>query len=381
MALAYKIPDEYQAIRDAVREFGKNEIEPVAKEHDESREYPYEVVQKAADLDLVGPNIPEEYGGAGMDLIATTIVFEELWHADAGIGTSIASRSFGSEMLIEYGTEEQKEKWLPRITSGKSAMGTAISEPAHGSDVGGIETRAEKDGDEWVINGNKMWITNGSVADMVIVLAKTDPGKRHDGISAFIVPTDKEGFQPEKIQNKLGIHASDLAEIVIDNVRIPEENILGEKNKGFYQLMEFFPEGRVGVAGRATGIAQAALDAAVKYANEREQFGKHIKEFQAIQHKIAEMATKVETARSLTYRAASEVENGDEDQAAKLASMAKYYSSEKAVEVADEAIQVHGGAGYVTDHPVERYYRDSRITKIYEGTNEIQKTIISRKVL
>ncbi len=379
--MAFEIDEEYRAIKDAVREFGKNEIEPVAREHDESREYPYDVVQKAAELDLVGPNIPEEYGGAEMDLLATTIVFEELWHADPGIGTSIASRSFGSEMLVEYGTEEQKNEWLPKVTSGESAMATAISEPAHGSDVGSIETRAEKDGDEWVLNGNKMWITNGSIADMAVVMAKTDPGKRHKGITAFIVPTDNEGFKPEKIQNKLGIHASDLAEIVIDNVRIPEENILGEKNNGFYQLMEFFPEGRVGVAGRAVGVAQAALDAAVDYANEREQFGKLIKEFQAIKHKVAEMATLVESSRSLAYRAASEIENGNREEGGKLASMAKYFASEKAVEVADEAIQVHGGAGYVTDHPVERYYRDSRITKIYEGTNEIQKTIISRRVL
>jgi acyl-CoA dehydrogenase len=280
-------------------------------------------------------------------------------------------------MIIEYGDEWMKEEYLPAIAAGDSASCSCISEPAHGSDAAGMETRAEKDGDEYVINGNKMWITNGTVADVGVVMTKTEPGERHKGITAFLVPTDAEGFKTEKIDNKLGIRASDLAEVILDDVRVPEENIIGEENKGFYQLMDFFASGRTSVAAQAVGAAQGALDAATEYAGEREQFGQQIGEFQAIQHKLAEMATNVEAARSLTYRAASHVENGDDQTAAQFASMAKLFASERAV----EGLQVHGGAGYVTDHAAERYYRDARITKIYEGTSEIQKNIIADRLL
>ena len=224
-----------------------------------------------------------------------------------------------------------------------------------------------------------MWITNGTVADVAVVMAKTDPDAEppHRGISAILVPTDTDGFKPTKIDNKLGIRASDLAEIVLDDVRVPTENVIGEEDKGFYQLMNFFASGRVSVASQAVGVAQAAVDQSIDYASEREQGGNLIKDYQAIGHKVADMATDVEAARSLTYRAASHVEEGDDRLATRFASMAKLFASEHAVDVADDAIQVHGGAGYVTDHPVERYYRDARITKIYEGTSEIQKNIIS----
>jgi alkylation response protein AidB-like acyl-CoA dehydrogenase len=414
--MTFQLTGEHQAIREAVRKFGKEEIEPVAREHDEHKEYPEELRREAAELDFVAPGIPVEYDGAGMDKIASTIVTEELWRADPGIGSAVGSAGFGTNMIIEYGDEWMKEEWLPKVANGETASCSCISEPGHGSDVAGMETRAEKseassapersgaaaeqdaveqsstspappeaeqDGDEYVINGNKMWITNGTVAGVAVVMAKTDPDAEppHRGITAFLVPTDTDGFQPSKIDNKLGIRASDLAEIVLDDVRVPEENVIGEVNKGFYQLMDFFASGRTSVAAQAVGAAQAALDAAIDYANEREQFGQKIKEFQAIEHKIAEMATNVEAARSLTYRAASHVQEGKDDTAVRLASMAKLFASEHAVDVADEAIQVHGGAGYVTDHPVERYYRDARITKIYEGTSEIQKNIISDRLL
>jgi acyl-CoA dehydrogenase len=226
-----------------------------------------------------------------------------------------------------------------------------------------------------------MWITNGTVADVGVLMAKTSPGEGHRGITAFLVPMDAEGITTEKIDNKLGIRASDLGEVLIDDVRIPEENVIGEVDRGFYQLMEFFANGRTGVAAQAVGCAQGALDAAMAYANEREQFGQKISEFQAIEHKIAEMATQVEAARALTYRAATEVTQDNQEIAAKYSSMAKLFASEMAVDVADEGIQVHGGAGYVTDHPAERYYRDARITKIYEGTSEIQKNIIADQLL
>jgi len=379
--MAFRLSDEQQAIRQAVREFGEEEIRPIAREHDEERKYPADLVEKAADLDFIAPNVPREYGGAGMDTLSSTIITEELWRADPGIGSAIGSRGFGSNMINKYGDEWMKEEWLTKIASGESACASAISEPAHGSNVAGMETRAEKDGDEWVLNGNKMWITNGTVADVAVVMAKTDPGAGRKGISAFLVPTDSEGLTAEKINNKLGIRASDLAELLFDDVRIPEANLIGEENKGFYQLMDFFASGRVSVASQAVGAAQAALDAALDYAGEREQFDQQISDFQAIQHKLAEMATNIEAARSLTYRAGSYVQGGDDQLATKFASMAKLFASEHAVDVADEAIQVHGGAGFVTDHPVERYYRDARITKIYEGTSEIQKNIIADNVL
>ncbi len=378
--MAFHLSDEQQAVRDVVREFGENEIRPVAREHDESGRYPHDLVAQAAQYDLISPTIPEEYGGAGMDLLSSVLVTEELWRADPGIGSAIGSRGFGSSMIQAYGDEAMKSEWLPKIASGESASCSCISEPAHGSNVAGIETRAEKDGD-WVIDGNKMWITNGTVADVAVVMAKTDPGAGHQGITAFLVETDTAGFEATKIDNKLGIRASDLAEITLTDVRVPEDNVIGEVNEGFYQLMNFFAGGRTNVAAQALGAAQAALEEAQAYANEREQGGQLIKEYQAIAHKIAEMATSVEAARSLTYRAASHVMDGEEREATKYASMAKLFSSEHAVDVADEAIQVHGGAGYVTDHPVERFYRDARITKIYEGTSEIQKNIISDAIL
>ena len=379
--MQFRLTDEQRAIRDAVHRFGQNEIRPVAQEYDENKEYPEELRRKAAELDLVAPTIPEEYGGAGMGKVSSLVVTEELWRADPGIGSAIGSAGFGTSMIQEYGDEWMKEEYLPGVAAGDLVSCSCISEPAHGSNVAGIETTAEKDGDEYVIDGQKMWITNGTVADFGIVMAKTDPGEGHRGISAFLVDTDSEGFQPTKIDNKLGIRASDLAEIVLDDLRVPEENLVGEENEGFYQLMNFFADGRVNVACQAIGAAQAALDAAIDYAGEREQFGQPISEFQAIQHKIADMATKVEAARSLAYRAGAHAENDKDDEAVRLASMAKYFASERSVEVADDAIQVHGGAGYVTDHPVERYFRDARITKIYEGTSEIQKNIIADRLL
>jgi len=379
--MSFQLSNEQRAIKEAVREFAEDEIEPVAREHDENKEYPEDIRRKAAEYDFVAPNIPTEYGGAGMDLGSSILVTEELWRADPGIGSAVGSAGFGTDMLVKYGDEWMKEEYLPAIAAGDTASCSMISEPAHGSNVAGIETRAEQDGDEYVINGNKMWITNGTVADVGVCMTKTDPGEGHGGITAFLVPMDSEGVTTEKINNKLGIRASDLAEVILDDVRVPAENVIGEKNKGFYQLMDFFASGRTSVAAQAVGAAQGALDAALEYAGEREQFDQKIGEFQAIQHKLAEMATNVEAARSLTYRAATHVEEGDDQTAAKYASMAKLFASERAVEVADEGLQVHGGAGYVTDHAAERYYRDARITKIYEGTSEIQKNIIADRLL
>jgi alkylation response protein AidB-like acyl-CoA dehydrogenase len=374
--MSFRLTAAQRAVREAVREFGEAEIRPVAREYEADERYPDGLLEAAAELDFVAPNVPEEYGGAGMDPVSELLVTEELWRADPGIGGSISAARFGTEMLLEYGDDWMKEQWLPKITAGETPICTGISEPAHGSNVAGMETEAKKDGDEWVINGQKMWITNGTVADVAIIMARTG-GEGHGGISALLTPTDVDGYEATRIDNKLGIRAQDTAEIVLDDLRIPAENVVGEVDRGFYQLMEFFAPARADVAAQATGVAQAALDAALEYADEREQFDRKISEFQAIQHKLAEMATNVEAARSMAYRAGAAIDSGDDALATKLASMAKLFASERAVDVTDEAIQVHGGAGYVTDHPVERFYRDARITKIYDGTSEIQKNIIA----
>ncbi|WP_254533162.1 acyl-CoA dehydrogenase family protein [Natrinema gelatinilyticum] len=379
----FMLNDEQQAIRAAVREFGEAEIEPVASEYDESHEYPWDVVEKAAAADLVGPFIPAKYGGAGMDVLETAIVTEELWRADPGIGAAIDLMAFNSTLYVmnNYATEEQKEEWFSGIAAGQKSIAIGISEAAHGSDVASIETRAERNGDEYVVNGEKMWISNGSIANAVLLVCKTDPGARYDGISTILVPLDADGVTTSKIDNKLGLHASDTAEIVFDDVRVPAENLVGEENRGWQYFNEAMAPARVQVAAQALGAAQGALDAAIDYAQEREQFGQKIGEFQAIRHKIAEMATNVEAARSLTYRAAGLYDAGEIELSERFASIAKLFASDRGFEVADEAVQVFGGAGYVTDHPVERYLRDVRVTKIYEGTNEIQKEIIGNRLL
>jgi len=379
--MTFSLSGEQEAVRTAVREFGENEIRPVAKEYNEQKRYPEELRHKAANFDFVASHVPEEYGGAGMEMVSSLIVTEELWRADPGVGGAISAADFGTGMILEYGERWMAEKWLPKITGGETPIATAISEPGHGSDLAGIEARAKKDGDEYVLNGQKMWITNGTVTDVALVMAKTDHDAGQQGITAFLTPTDVPGYRAETIDNKLGISAADTAEIVLDDLRVPAENIVGERNRGFYQLMQFLAPARANVGAQAVGVSQAALDRSLNYAREREQFGQSIAEFQAIQHKLAEMATALEAARSLTYRAGDCIESGDERNATKLASMAKLFASEHSVDITDEAIQVHGGAGYVSDHDVERFFRDARITKIYDGTSEIQKNIIADQLL
>jgi len=339
-------------------------------------------MDKAADAGLLGPSIPLEYGGAGYSPLETAIIVEELFAADPGIGLCISSAGFGAEAIMAFGTEDQKERFLEPIPSGDAVMGSAISEPDTGSDVSSVAATAEKDGDEWVVNGNKMWITNGSVGDYFVVLCKTDPDAsgRYNGFSQIVVESDRDGFQADKITGKLGIRASDTAELILDDVRVPEENLVGTEGGGFLQLMQFFDETRTMVAAQGVGIARGATDRALEYAQEREQFGRPISDFQAIEHKLAEMRTQTEAARTLTQKSAWSVENRD-DQLTALASMAKEFSSRVAVEVADEAVQIHGGAGYVNDFDVERFYRDAKITQIYEGTTEIQKNVIAREML
>ncbi|MWV39349.1 acyl-CoA dehydrogenase family protein [Natrialba sp. INN-245] len=379
--MEFGLTDEQRQIREEVTRFAENEIVPVAEEHDVEESYPHDVVDAAAEMGLTGAYIPMEYGGAGYSILDTAIITEELFAYDPGIALCIVSTSFGCEAIMNFGTEDQKERFLEPVALGEKISGAAISEPDTGSDVSSVSTRAEKDGDEWVINGNKMWITNGTVGDFFVVLCETNPDAegRYNGFSQIVVESDRDGFSAEKITGKLGIRASDTAELVFDDVRVPEENLIGTKDAAFMQQMQFFDETRTAVAAQGVGIAKGATRAALEYAQDREQFGQSISEFQAIQHKLAEMATNTEAARNLTYKAAWNVDQGED--ITKLASMAKEYASRIAVDVADEAVQIHGGAGYVNDFPVERFYRDAKITQIYEGTSEIQKNIIAREML
>ena len=378
----FELTDEQRQIQDEIARFAENEIKPVATEYDTAEKFPREIVEKAAEMGLTGANIPLEYGGAGYDTLTNAIIAEELFAADPGIGLSIQSAAFGADALIGFGSEAQKEEYLEPVATGDAIMGTAISEPDTGSDVSSVSTQARKEGDEWVINGNKMWITNGSVGDYFVVLCETDPDAegRYNGFSQILVESDRDGFEAEKITGKLGIRASDTAELILDDVRVPEENLIGTRGAGFLQIMQFFDETRTGVAAQGVGIARGAAERALAYAQDREQFGQSISEFQAIQHKLAEMFTEIEAARQLTYKSAWSVDNS-EDQLTQLASMAKEKASRVAVEAADEAVQIHGGAGYVNDFDVERFYRDAKITQIYEGTTEIQKNIIARELL
>ena len=377
----FGLSDEQRAIRDEVRRFAENEIEPVASEYDVNEEYPTEIMDKAAEMGMLGAHIPMEYGGAGYSNLESAIVTEELFAVDPGVGLCLTSASFGAHAIMEFGTDDQKERFLTPVAEGEAIMGAAISEPDTGSDVSSVSTSAEKDGDEWVIKGNKMWITNGSVGDYFVVLCQTDPDAegRYNGFSQIVVESDRDGFEADKITGKLGIRASDTAELILDDVRVPEENLIGTRGMGFLQQMQFFDETRTAVAAQGVGIAKGACEAALDYAQEREQFDRPISEFQAIQHKLADMHTRTEAARNLTYKAAWNVDQGED--ITKLASMAKEFASRVAVDVADEAVQIHGGAGYVNDFPVERFYRDAKITQIYEGTTEIQKNIIAGELL
>jgi alkylation response protein AidB-like acyl-CoA dehydrogenase len=373
----FSLTEEQRAVRGAVREFAREEVEPVAREHEESGEWPEEVWGKAIEADLVGLGIPEEFGGAGMGQVEAAIFADEVAYADAGILAAIGT-SFGTRMVAEYGTREQKEWILEGVASGDLIGALGNTEPEHGSDAASIETTAEKDGDEYVVDGVKTFITHGSIADYVLTMCRTG-GEGHGGISAILVETDREGFEVEREIETMGWNASDTAQLRYDGVRVPAENLVGQENRGFYQLMEFFEEERVGIAAQALGIARRCLDEAKGYVREREQFGQPVGEFQAVQHTIAEMAVKVENAKRLTYDAAARVDRGEKP--TKLASMAKLYASEVAEEVASDAIQLHGGNGYTREYPVERQYRHAKIYQIGEGTSEIQKNIIAGELL
>lgn len=377
----FELTEEQRLIQDTAFKFAQNEIEPIAKECDREERCPIEVWKKACETGLVGVVVPEEYGGPGFGFMELALISEQLSRIDLGIGLVIVAAIFGSENIIFFGTEEQKKKYLPLLVNGEAISAGAYTEPDAGTDVAGTRTRAVRDGDEYVINGNKMFITNGTICNWMITLCVTNPDaeKKYGRQSLILVESDRKGVVANKLTGKLGIRASDTAEISFEDVRVPCENLIGvEEGKGFYQLMHFFDATRTMVAAQGVGIAQGALDKTVKYVQERKVFGQPLASNQAIQFQLAEMATKIELARSITYKAAWKVDEGQVDPS--LNAMAKYFSGEMAVWVCDKALQMHGGYGYMDEYDVQRFYRDAKILEIYEGAKEAEKITISRRL-
>ncbi|NIS67729.1 MAG: acyl-CoA dehydrogenase [Proteobacteria bacterium] len=377
----FELTDEQKDIIKAAREFAEGEFPDLAQECDRTEAFPRALWKKACELGFVGVFIEEAYGGPGLGFLEHCLINEEFWRVDPGIAASILSATFGSEMIQLFGSEDQKKRWLPSLVQGKAITGAAITEPDAGSDVSSISTRATLEGDDYVINGNKMFITNGSIANFLQVLCMTDPeaSSRHSRFSVIRIETDRKGFEANKLKNKLGIRASDTAEISLNDVRVPKENLIGTPGRGFQQFMVFFDHTRVHICAQAVGLAQGAMEQAIQHVRERHQFGKPLASFQATQFKIAEMATRIEAGRTLYQKAAWLVDRGKVEP--DLISMAKWFTGETAVRVADEALQLHGGYGFIGDYDIERFYRDSKIVEIYEGTKEIEKIIIARKLL
>jgi alkylation response protein AidB-like acyl-CoA dehydrogenase len=372
---------EQRQIRDMVAEFVDEEVVPRAAEIDETDEFPRDLVEEMGELGLMGMPFPEEYGGAGLDYHAYAMGIEEISRGSGGLGTVVAAHtSLAGNMLYEFGDEDQKETYLTPLNEGTDVGAFALSEPQAGSDVPAMATTAERDGDEYVVDGGKLWISNGSVADTVVVFAKTDPDAGSRGISSFVVrPGEDDGFIVENTEDKLGDKGCPTAELRFDDMRIPASRRLGEEGEGFVQSLKTLNGGRISIAARSVGIARAALDAAKAYAQDREQFDQPIAEFQTIQHKLADMDTKLQAAKLLMHDAANRKMRGDDY--IKTAAQAKLYASEISTEVANEAIQIHGGYGYTKDFPVERFYRDAKLNEIYEGTSEVLRNTIAGRML
>ena len=373
----FDLTKDQQLIRDVVKDFAQNEIVPRATEIDRTGEFPMDIVKKLADMDLMGLPFPEQYGGAGADYISYCLALEEISRACASTGlTYEAHISLGCTPIYLFGSEEQKIKYLTPLCRGESIGAFGLTETEAGSDAGGTQTTAVADGDEWVINGSKCFITNASYAKYVTITAVTDKTKGKGGITSILVPTDTPGFTIRSSYEKMGLHGSNTTELFFDNVRVPRENTVGELNKGFKQFLKVLDGGRVAVAALSTGIAQACLDASVKYSKQRVQFGRSISKFQAIQFKIADMAMNVEISRNMYLKAAWLKDNGRPYTVE--SSIAKLFASEMATKAALEAIQIHGGYGYMKEFPVERYLRDNKLLEIGEGTSEVQRLVIAR---
>jgi len=377
----FELSKEQRDIVKAAREFALGEFPDRAAEFDREETFDLGLWRKACDLGFVGIFIDEAYGGAGMGFLEYCLINEEFWAVDPGMSQAILSTTFGSELLGLFGSEDQRQQIFPQLVSGEAIMATAITEPDAGCDVTGAVTSAVKEGDEWLINGSKMFITNGDLAKYVLVFCMTDPENpsRHGRHSFILVPTDTPGYESTKIRGKLGIRASDTAELSFNNVRVPITNLVGKEGEGFHELMAFFNRTRLHICAQAVGLARGALEEAVRYTKNRRQFGEALASFQVTQFKIAEMATWIRASRNLYYQAAWSVDRGKIDHA--LIAMAKWFSAEMAVRCADEALQMHGGYGYIDEYKVQRLYRDAKILEIYEGTKEMEKTIVARSIL
>lgn len=380
----YPLTNEHKMLRDAARDFAQKEIAPIAAEFDESGEFPHQTIKKMGELGFMGIEVPEQYGGSGMDALAYVLALEEICKVDASHGVIMSvNNSLYCHGILKFGTEEQKQKFVSPIASGKAIGAYSLTEPQSGSDAGTMKSRAIRDGDFYVLNGRKSWVTSGPVADYFVVFMMTDPEKKQKGVTAFLVDGKTPGLVRGKKEPKLGIRASATSELIFENCRIPVENRLGEEGEGFKIAMTVLDAGRIGIATQALGIAEAAYEAARQYAGQREAFGQPIGAFQGTGFKLADMKTRIEASRLLIYNAAlaKDKSKAGSGRYSMETSMAKLFASETAMFVTHQSVQIHGGMGYSKELPVERYFRDAKITEIYEGTSEIQRLVISRSEL
>jgi acyl-CoA dehydrogenase len=375
----FDLTEEQKMLKEMAYKFAVAEFKPASQECDEKEKYTPEIRRKAAENGLVGSWIPEEYGGAGAGILGNCIITEEFSKIDMGIGLNIVAASFGCESILQYGTEEQKKTYLPQVCAGEKVSAGAYTEPNAGTDVAGYKTRAVKDGTDYIINGNKMFITNGSVCDFMVAQCITNPEeKKHNSFSLIIVPADAKGITRNKIKGKLGIRSSDTAEIAFEDVRVPQSNLVGKEGRGFIELMHFFDTTRVMVASQGLGLSEACLETSIRYVKERTAFGQPLGAFQLTQKKLTEMAIMIEALRGLVYKSAWLIDEGRPDYY--LAAMAKFFSGQTAVFCANYAVELHGGYGYIEEYPVQKWYRDAKILELYEGTKEAEIMTIGRKL-
>jgi alkylation response protein AidB-like acyl-CoA dehydrogenase len=373
----FNLTEEQRMLKDMAYKFAVAEFTPVSRECDQHEVYTPEIRKKAAEYGLVGAWVPEEYGGAGVGIMGNALITEEFCKVDMGIALNVVASSFGCEAIVDYGTEEQKKTYLPAVCSGEKVSAGAFTEPNAGTDVAGYKTRAVKDGNDYIINGSKIFITNGSVCDFMVAQCITNPEeKKHNSFSLIIVPADAKGISRNKIKGKMGIRSSDTAEIAFEDVRVPQSNLVGKEGNGFKQLMHFFDTTRIMVAAQGLGLSQACLKASIQYAKERTAFGSPLGSFQLTQKKLAEMAIQIEALRGLVYKSACLFDEGRPDYL--LAAMAKFFSGQTAVFCANNALEIHGGYGYIEEYPVQKWYRDAKILEIYEGTKEAEIMTIGR---
>ncbi|MDD5171083.1 MAG: acyl-CoA dehydrogenase family protein [Syntrophales bacterium] len=373
----FELSDELKMLKEMAYKFAVAEIQPISEECDEHEKYTPEIRKKAAENGLVGAWLPEAYGGAGAGILGNSIITEELSRVDMGVGLNVVAATFGCESIFQYGTEEQKQTYLPPVCAGKTVSAGAFTEPNAGTDVAGYKTRAVKDGSDYVINGNKMFITNGSVCDFMVTQCITNPEeKKHNSFSLIIIPAASPGITRNKIKGKMGIRASDTAEIALEDVRVPQSNLVGKEGRGFIELMHFFDTTRVMVSAQGLGLSEACLETSIKYVKERTAFGAPLGSFQLSQKKLTEMAIMIEALRGLIYKSAWLIDAGRPDY--HLAAMAKFYSGQTAVFCANNAVELHGGYGYIGEYAVSKWYRDAKILELYEGTKEAEILTIGR---